>query len=1206
MASQIKMPDKVRNYLENILIGRSIKGLKLNKVLGNGNTAVTYETEDNYGIPHALKLVLHEYYEDRAPFREIARFSLAQDERFLVFPKDVWDWNLKLEGLKYTFVCFKSRCVRGLTLNKFLESNIQFSASLEIQKFIENITAALEELRRMGFCHGDLNNGNIMREEIGLGGPIPETRYVIIDFSEAHPIDAADEGLAKDMEWLGAHLRSFSDAIHRREVITREDDKILRAIGHIPGLLSGMAPESMGISRPLQVLERFKDALGSAEESIDKLKTPFDSLSAEYIANDALLALLCYTKTPWVSDLEANKNILLIGPRGCGKTMIFRRLRLKTKVVANKLEEIESDPYIGFYLPCESLFYMRFSDLSEAYVDYNKDALVLFFNMAVLAEVASTLSSLPLNFGPVSASIAVEIGKHFKEEIGDLWREINFPEVMASLEEIAVFAENVMRYLHKSIAYRREIQPKGSTAFLSELVNIVKREVPGLSSRFFIFFLDDYTEERVPLALQEALHPIVCQRSSDMCFKISAHMFGSIYNSPRPLSLDEGRNIIVINLGSAYLKLNKRRREGKLLLEILNERFEHCSDYNGKIEDWLGDRSYAGGRTLSESLRDDSTTKAYYHGYQCLMDLCTGDYSEMIRMVGEIFREAGIKPNSPLTKINPSIQDKAIDRVSREYLGRIRHIRPDGKKLYDFVDNFGKLSRGLLRGKLIKQGTDSKGQPRLDPCDLLTIYVDDLMKASRSSRQVWERLQKASIFVDIGLAPSQRTVVAERSTMRRIYCPAFKTTLTSSEHLQLRKDQFEWIMDKPKEFCEDYLRRRNIAQSSFWEPDRVELIKEKEEPTLLTLPDEKDCFNFVNHVSKTFSKKINEELPLVQPLGDVIKDGSIYDLFIGAFGFEERTIGTINELVNREVHVRDTIILEFDMYYEATQKRKEVYEKAILAISHGKPYIPFNAPVTLQDALFPERLKSLLESFSKSEKLKILFDCSSCPSVIHSQTLRVLLEYDCDLTILYSEATKYYPLREEWESGGIKPRGGRVQGPFEGVRFVAKPPILQASDIGELPVLLVLFPTFNTERTDGILADLDPAARIWLFGEPHDLSKNDYRIDMAKAFATTLMYPGDKWSLISTFDYRQTILGLTNIYANYRPNYRIVIMPHGSKMQVLGVSLFSIVNEISMVFALPKTYDTKRYSEGCLSTWAINLGDTLHIITQLRSGRGFN
>jgi hypothetical protein len=215
----------------------------------------------------------------------------------------------------------------------------------------------------------------------------------------------------------------------------------------------------------------------------------------------------------------------------------------------------------------------------------------------------------------------------------------------------------------------------------------------------------------------------------------------------------------------------------------------------------------------------------------------------------------------------------------------------------------------------------------------------------------------------------------------------------------------------------------------------------------------------------------------------------------------------------------------------------------------------------------------------------------------------VLLGYPCELTVLYTEAANYFPKRQDWESGKRKPYDKWVQGPFAGVRYVEKPPILQADDIGEHPVLLVLFPTFNTERTDGVLAELDPADRIWFFGEPHDLAKNAYRIEMVKSYAASIMCPGDKWSELTTFDYRKALLALGGIYAERHFDYRIVIMPHGSKMQTLGVSLFRIAHEASMVFAMPKEYNPEKYSTGCIRVWAICFGKTQSLLDKLRRGR---
>jgi serine/threonine protein kinase len=1211
MADQIPMPDKARKHLETNMLGQKISGMTIFEVLGSGNTAVTYEVHDENGVPWALKLVSRESYGKAAPLREVGRFSEAEDERFLVFPKEIGDWTLKLKGKdeKFSFIWFKSRRVNGQTLLKFLEDNENFSAKTEVFRFIENICVALDELGRIGYCHGDLHDRNIMREVIGEKGPIPEIHYVIIDFSDAHPVGEMDEGLSKDLESFGKHLRAFSDVIFRREELIREDEVIIDAISHIPGLLNGTAPESMGISTATHILDRFKKGIRVKGEAPRKLTDPFHPLNSEDIGNDALLADLCFTKMWWLSELEHNSNVLLIGPRGCGKTMVFRRLRLKTKIKAKKSKEIQKDLYAGFYIPCETIFFMRFSDLSNIDIDAYKDALVIFFNLAILSEVASTLSILPNYMHPISKTLPSSLSSLIREYVSDMWNELRLPVKVTTLDEITSCSENLMRHIRKCIAYGEQLCCLSSSDFISRLVELIKNEVPSLSAKYFTFFIDDYTEERVPLSLQDALHPIVCHRSPGHCFKISAHMFGSIYNYPRPLSLDEGRNIEIINLGTAYLNRNKRKAEGKLLLRILNDRFKHCDGYNGTIEDWLGKTSYPGGRTLSRALHDTSLrSKVYYHGVNCLMDLCTGDYSEMIRMVGTIFHEARIDAKSSVRMIPPAIQSRAIEKISRQYLSLVRHIRPDGQKLYEIVLHYGNLSKRILyEHPLVGQGKASGGQARKDPYDLLNIYVDDFTQASKYARKTWERLQKASILVDIGIAPSIRRVISDRATLRRIYSPAFRTTLSSSERLQLTKKQFEWFMDKPDEFCTNYFGQKVSKQTRITFLSENEEIADKPDGDDLfyfeKLPQKKDRISFCGRAPKAWEKLVRI-LPEPVALDNAVEHNSHFDLYIGAFGFEERTTDAVCGLAELGVRVENAIMLEFDRFYETAEMRRPKYEEAIQDITSGKAYRPFNAPITVQDVGFPRRMKQLLNSLGgKSRAPSVLFDCTSCPSLILSTTLKVLFDYQCTLTLLYSEAEEYYPTFDEWKSGTFKPGRERVQGPFEGVRFIAKPPVLQCDDTGELPILLVLFPTFNTERTDGVLASIDPTARIWIFGEPHDLSKNSYRIEMAQKFASPIMHPGDPWSLLSTFDYRKTILELAGIYKDYRFRNRILLMSHGSKMQTLGVNLYAAVHQISQVFAMPKKYDPKRYSKGCVKVWGIHFDSTHDILKAIKNAR---
>jgi len=1214
MAEQYQMSSEWNMMLVSKMVGQDIEGFSVKRVLGSGSTAVTYLALDDNGHEWALKLADADSFGERSPFRDVGRFSSVRDERYLALTKETGLTTLQLDGVDKRFYWFKSRPVEGQSLQDFLAEGNRFSVAGEIECFLRCITSALQILEQLGFAHGDMHSRNIMREVVGEKTVHPEVRYVLIDFSESHELREADGGLSSDLAMLGKHLHNFAIAASEWEDLRRDDERVLAAVSHVPGMLNGSSATSLGIRSAEDVYSRFTDNLQSVSRARDELLSPFESLSTEFLPSDSLIADLCFTEMSWTSKLEQAGNVLLIGPRGCGKTMIFRRMRLKTKLVADRYQdEVESSPYVGLYVPCESLFYLQFADLSQVAVEKHRKPLIAYFNVCIAAEVCSTLLvDSPLR-DTLRSDFIAGVSTLLKEELGELWDVVELSVEARSIHDLNELTQRALRTIRNQVSRGEPAECLGSTDFVVRLVELLKKNAPVVAEKHIAIFLDDYTEERVPRRLQEALHQIVCQRSSEISYKISAHMQGSIYDSPRPLAQDEGRNIEVLNLGTLYLRRDRKAKEGSLLVQILNKRLDHCPGIEGTMEEWLGLGEWPDGHaTISRALNDpDSRPKVKYHGTRILMDLCTGDYSEMIRMVGEIFADAGIEPTSkeaprqPGSPITAFQQDAAIRRVSREYLARIRDIRPDGQRLFDITNAFGCMSSTLLRERdQVSQGKKADGSPRTDPYDLLDAFVDDLTVAQDSAQERWRRLQKASVFADIGIAPSQRSPIADRATLRRIYCPAFATTTTSSEHLQLTRRQFEWFMDEPYLFCKGQLKKVTAGeQLELWEKGAREhgrtVIREQFEKEV---PNKQSQHHFRTDASKEWTETVNQ-LPGKVPI-DRVNCQSSYDLLVLAMGFEERTTACAKALASVGVSVENTLLLELDRYPDETGDRRHEMRSILDELTNSKPYRPQLAPINSEEDLFSKPFQDTVRQIMASTSHpKILLDISSCPARILSEVLRVLLDFSCDLTILYSEAREYFPTLRD-----LQPFNAWAQGnpdeqaviPIRGFEFFVAPPALQSGDSDEVPVLLVLFPTVSTARVHGVIERVKPAKRAWLFSDKLE-EPGTFLTEAAKYFARPLMREEDLWDIVQWDEYRSSLLSLGGIYRREYGKHRIVIMPHGSKMETISSVLFSIVHKASLVFAMPRVYNPRDYSIGVGGVWMVPFGSTQDLVKKLSS-----
>ncbi len=353
----------------------------------------------------------------------------------------------------------------------------------------------------------------------------------------------------------------------------------------------------------------------------------------------------------------------------------------------------------------------------------------------------------------------------------------------------------------------------------------------------------------------------------------------------------------------------------------------------------------------------------------------------------------------------------------------------------------------------------------------------------------------------------------------------------------------------------------------------------------------------MGHIRQIQLSDILSQLPRVEPLhadSDGVREEDA--VFLCALGFEERCL-SIPELLARTRRYRFTqaIYFEYATNVDDNQVNKPRLLGALRELSAAV------TPMSCDDDDFPASLRTVLSHVcAEGRTPSVVFDISVCTSRLLLLALSVVLQFDLSLRIVYSEANVYHPTREEYESDPDKWTTEEGFGLARGVSAVTPSAEHPGSRRDMLQEVIIVFPTFKPERAAAIIAEIDeslvvePKDRVvWIVGKPH-LEGDSWR---AEAVREINKIPASAQSYeISTFSYEQTLQTLERIYEQRDCKYHVTLAPLGSKMQSVGIALFCYIrHDVSVVFATPKEYNARQYSDGCKAVWQLDLCDLVTI-----------
>lgn len=316
-------------------------------------------------------------------------------------------------------------------------------------------------------------------------------------------------------------------------------------------------------------------------------------------------------------------------------------------------------------------------------------------------------------------------------------------------------------------------------------------------------------------------------------------------------------------------------------------------------------------------------------------------------------------------------------------------------------------------------------------------------------------------------------------------------------------------------------------------------------------------------------------------------------LYIGAVGFEDRAFGVLNETLRVGKKIDHVIGIEYRPYNKKNRidEFKDTLNKLVLpeANIHWSIYDRY-----VPDEFIEEIFK--IVNFIPGD-YNIVVDISAMSKLLIVVLLHGLRELPNRVTIVYTEAKVYHPTPEAYTAKKT-----------ELDKETENPPVFLTTDIYDIvttkslssvamqgfPLLMVAFPTFNHLELFALVNDITPQHLILLDGRPHE-GHNYWRQEAIRHLNRKIIqgsfskddFPPEERKVISTFDYKETIRLLEEIYAHYKYNRKIIVAPTGSKLQSLGIFLFKQMHpDIQIIYPVTKGF-ANEYTEGSRAFWQI-------------------